>query len=62
MEKTNQQDELFEKNQITVPTTVIEEHGKNKFFKNALYITEIGSLINANHRYRLGEGNCPDYV
>lgn len=62
MEKTNHEDDLFEKKQITVPSSILEEHAKNKFFKNALYITEIGSLINANHRYRLGESNCPDYV
>lgn len=62
MEYTKPEDDFFEKKQITVPKTVIEELVKNKFFKNALYVTEMGSFVNANHRYRLSESNSPDYV
>ncbi|WP_051691758.1 AraC family transcriptional regulator [Pedobacter borealis] len=62
MENINPEDDFFEKNQITVPKAVMQELVKNKFFKNALYITEIGFFINANNRYRLSESSCPDYV
>lgn len=62
MDNTKHEDGLFEKKQITVPASVINTYAKNKFFSNSLYITEIGSFTNANHRFSLSESNCPDYV
>jgi AraC-like DNA-binding protein len=53
---------FFEKRQITVPAGIINEYVKNTFFKNALYITEIGSLLNASYYNQLNEGNSSDYL
>ncbi|MCX2452460.1 AraC family transcriptional regulator [Pedobacter sp. PLR] len=62
MENINHENNFFEKKHITVPTAVINEYVKNKFFRNALYITEIGSLTPNCAHQELTERQCPDYV
>ena len=62
MEKTNHKDDFFGKNQITVPAEVINDYIKNKFFRNALYITEIGYSSNAKHHYLLNGGSNSNYI
>ncbi|WP_316838527.1 AraC family transcriptional regulator [Pedobacter gandavensis] len=62
MENIKHEDDFFEKKHITVPTAVINEYVKNKFFRNALYITEIGSHITTTASYQMKQSNCPDYV
>ncbi|WP_222536866.1 AraC family transcriptional regulator [Pedobacter polysacchareus] len=56
------EDDFFEKKHIAIPETVINEYVKNKFFRNALYITEIGSLSTSTQPYDINNIHCPHYV
>ncbi|MBB2147394.1 AraC family transcriptional regulator [Pedobacter gandavensis] len=62
MENIKHEDDFFEKKHITVPAAVINEYVKNKFFRNALYTTEIGSQTTTTASYQLKQNSCPDYV
>ena len=62
MDITKHEDDFSEKTQISIPATLLAEYAKNKFFSNELYVTKVGSFTNTNHRFRLGENSCPDYL
>lgn len=62
MVNTKHEDSFFKKRKITVPTEVLNTYTKNKFFANALYVTELGSLFNTNHQSLLNEIDSPDYM
>lgn len=62
MENSKNKDDIFGKNQIAVPTEIINDYIKNKFFRNALYITEIGYSSNTKHHYLLNENNNGNYI
>nr|WP_199083208.1 AraC family transcriptional regulator [Pedobacter sp. ASV19] len=58
MENPRHKDDFFGNNQIIIPKEVIHHYVKDKFFRNALYVTEVG--YSSKHHYKFNQSNSSD--